>query len=117
MEKEITNSLPQICLLCDTRFPNPATLASHVYEIHGIDMMQLAQQNSDANTTNNDKKKKIPNLVKITDLKLKNETSGNYQTISKTVVLFVNFNFIFFRLPMSIFFIFYRPSHFFKVYL
>lgn len=81
VEKEISSSLPQICLLCDTRFPNAAALASHVYEIHGIDMLQITQQQqptlqSIEPPTVVEKKKKIPNLVKITDLKMKNEAIG-----------------------------------------
>ncbi|GJQ75286.1 hypothetical protein Trydic_g23475 [Trypoxylus dichotomus] len=63
-------SLPQICLLCESPFPTPAELAGHVFETHGIDMAQIL-----ASEPVMEKKKKIPNLVKIADLKGKSEIS------------------------------------------
>ncbi|KRT83998.1 zinc-finger associated domain containing protein [Oryctes borbonicus] len=63
-------SLPQVCLLCESQFPTPAELASHVFETHGIDMAQIL-----ASEPVMEKKKKIPNLVKIADLKNKSEIS------------------------------------------
>lgn len=71
MEREWSNNLPQACLLCDMQFGNSTTLATHVYEMHGIDMAQVVSSEPVM-----ERKKKIPNLVKITDLKSKNETQG-----------------------------------------
>lgn len=68
-EKDLVASLPQICLLCDTHFVGPAALATHVFEAHGIDMAQIISSITEAAV---EKKKKIPKLVKISDLK-KNE--------------------------------------------
>lgn len=98
VEKEISNSLPQICLLCETKFPSGTALASHVFDIHGIDMTQLTQPQQQLQPQLQlpqqqpqlslpqpqlphieaapEKKRKIPNLVKITDLKLKSDLTG-----------------------------------------
>ncbi|KAK4878278.1 hypothetical protein RN001_010784 [Aquatica leii] len=73
-EKEETYSLPQLCLLCDLQFSGPTTLAAHIYEMHGIDMAQVISSEPVM-----ERKKKLPNLVKITDLKIKseNDTTNN----------------------------------------
>lgn len=64
-------NLLQVCLLCESQFASPALLAAHVFDTHGIDMAQIL-----ASEPVLEKKKKIPNLVKITDLRNKNEHSG-----------------------------------------
>ena len=58
--------MPQVCLLCDSKFEGASFLAAHVFQVHGIDMAKVMEPIQD-------KKKKIPNLVKITDLKIKND--------------------------------------------
>lgn len=65
--------LPQVCLLCDKQFSGPSMLASHVFETHGIDMAHIVTLANDANI---EKKKKLPNLVKISDLR-RNEVLGD----------------------------------------
>lgn len=84
MEKEISNSIPQICLLCNTHFTAPSDLAAHVFEHHGIDIAQLASSHPlpeqpplPEQTPPPEKKKKLPNLVKITDLKPKPEPADD----------------------------------------
>lgn len=62
-EKDI-HMLPQACLLCDAQLEGPSLLAAHVYETHGIDMAQILSSEPVM-----ERKKKLPNLVKITDLK------------------------------------------------
>ncbi|CAH0549444.1 unnamed protein product [Brassicogethes aeneus] len=74
-------NLPQICLLCDNRFEGAAALAAHVFELHGIDMAEVvggatnggaggvATDSNERCCSDSEKKKKIPNLVKISDLK------------------------------------------------
>lgn len=59
--------MPQVCLLCDSKFEGASLLAAHVFQVHGIDMAKVMEPIQD-------KKKKIPNLVKITDLKIKNDS-------------------------------------------
>lgn len=65
--------LPQVCLLCDEQFTGPSMLASHVFETHGIDMANVVALANDAN----EKKKKLPNLLKISDLR-KSDSLGKY---------------------------------------
>ncbi|KAI4455307.1 zinc finger protein [Holotrichia oblita] len=67
-QANIVHILPQLCLLCESQFPTPIQLAGHVFETHGIDMAQIL-----ASEPVLEKKKKIPNLVKITDLKNKGD--------------------------------------------
>lgn len=54
-------------------------------------MMQLAQQQNNSDLTLpppvNDKKKKIPNLVKIADLKIKSEVAGNKNKLDLLIFL------------------------------
>ncbi|XP_018334984.1 uncharacterized protein LOC112906799 [Agrilus planipennis] len=68
-ETNTLSSIPQVCLLCDMQFPGPSSLTTHVYETHGIDMAKVVA----SCPVVEEKKKKIPNLVKITDLKNRNE--------------------------------------------
>ncbi|KAF5303329.1 hypothetical protein FQA39_LY10068 [Lamprigera yunnana] len=68
IENDGNSVFPQLCLLCDLQFSGPTTLASHIYEMHGIDMAQVRSSEPVM-----ERKKKIPNLVKITDLKPKTE--------------------------------------------
>lgn len=68
------NGLLQVCLLCDEQFPGPSMLASHIFEAHGIDMAQIVAVASDNNV---DKKKKLPNLLKISDLR-KSDSLGEF---------------------------------------
>nr|XP_022905012.1 zinc finger protein 808-like isoform X2 [Onthophagus taurus] len=69
-EHEITDKdaflvkLPQICLLCEQQFENASLLATHVFDTHGIDMAQVI-----GGETTVERKKKLPDLVKIADLK------------------------------------------------
>ncbi|KAJ3652446.1 hypothetical protein Zmor_018408 [Zophobas morio] len=67
-------TLPQVCLLCDDQFSGPSMLASHVFETHGIDMAHIAALADDAA---NDKKKKLPNLLKISDLRKNDSLDDN----------------------------------------
>lgn len=55
---------PYACLLCDAQLESLSLLAAHVYEVHGIDMAEVLSSEPVM-----EKKKKLPNLVKITDLK------------------------------------------------
>jgi hypothetical protein len=71
VENDVT-VLPQVCLLCDEHFTGPSMLAAHVFETHGIDMANIVAFATDPN---NDKKKKLPNLLKISDLR-KSESLG-----------------------------------------
>lgn len=82
--KDLTLYLPQICLLCESSFSGAAALATHVYETHGIDMAEVVGQQPNGvpecavQPQETEKKKKIPNLVKISDLK-KEATDDNEQ--------------------------------------
>ncbi|XP_023023443.2 uncharacterized protein isoform X2 [Leptinotarsa decemlineata] len=67
-DEKVLSSLPQSCLLCDTHFSGPASLASHVFEAHGIDMAEVVSSGSGESLPERSRKK-IPNLVKISDLK------------------------------------------------
>ncbi|KAG5865083.1 hypothetical protein JTB14_009788 [Gonioctena quinquepunctata] len=67
-DEKLLSSLPQSCLLCDTHFSGPAALASHVFEAHGIDMAEVVSSGSGESSPEKHRKK-IPNLVKIADLK------------------------------------------------
>lgn len=60
--------LSQNCLLCDVNFPNAAMLATHVSEFHGIDIAEVISSES-GEFMQEKRKKKLPNLVKISDLK------------------------------------------------
>ncbi|EFA05208.1 zinc finger protein 729 isoform X1 [Tribolium castaneum] len=62
IKNDFLGDLPQVCLLCDEQFTGPSMLASHVFETHGIDMAAVTGDT-------NDKKKKLPNLLKISDLR------------------------------------------------
>lgn len=55
----------QSCLLCEQQFYGPVLLAAHMYETHGID---LAQVFASTQTQQPSPKKKIPELVKISDV-------------------------------------------------
>ncbi|XP_045469140.1 zinc finger protein 729-like [Harmonia axyridis] len=62
--------LPQNCLLCDEKLCGPAELATHVFEIHNLDLNKTMENFSD-------KKKKIPNLLKISDIKRNSSSDDN----------------------------------------
>lgn len=55
----------QSCLLCEQQFYGPVLLTAHMYETHGID---LAQVFAAAQPPQPSPKKKIPELVKISDV-------------------------------------------------
>lgn len=76
--KDAVGSFPQLCLLCgDEKFDGPSTLASHVFECHGIDMAQQFVALNMADSATLDKRKKLPNLVKISDLR-KSDSIGEF---------------------------------------
>ncbi|XP_044763106.1 zinc finger protein 845-like [Coccinella septempunctata] len=62
--------LPQSCLLCDEKFSGPAALAAHIFEIHDLDLNKTVENLSD-------RKKKIPNLLKISDIKRNSSSDDN----------------------------------------
>lgn len=70
-------SLPQSCLLCDTHFSGPSALATHVFEVHGIDMAEVVSSGSGESFPEKSKKK-LPNLVKISDLKKTDSLDDNH---------------------------------------
>ncbi|CAH1118422.1 unnamed protein product [Phaedon cochleariae] len=72
--------LPQTCLLCDTQFASPAAVASHVFEAHGIDMVSEIVSLGSGDSLPEKSKKKIPNLVKISDLK---RNDSNDETLER----------------------------------
>ncbi|KAJ8954251.1 hypothetical protein NQ318_005847 [Aromia moschata] len=74
--EKLLSSLPQSCLLCDTHFSGPAALATHVFETHGIDMTEVISSGSGESFAEKSKKK-IPNLVKISDLRRSDSTEDN----------------------------------------
>ncbi|KAB0790868.1 hypothetical protein PPYR_14955 [Photinus pyralis] len=80
VEKEINSAFPQLCLLCDLQFSGASTLAAHIYEMHGIDMAQVVSSEPVL-----ERKKKLPNLVKITDLKKPEQDVGKEETLSTTL--------------------------------
>lgn len=53
-------------------FAGPGQLAAHVFQMHGIDMTQVMSSEPVP-----EKKRKVPNLVKLTDLRPKEEPRGN----------------------------------------
>lgn len=53
-----------VCLLCETQCQNAAALATHIFESHNLNVTQFADTDNLA-----DKKKKMPSLLKISDLK------------------------------------------------
>lgn len=55
------------------QFGEFSMLTAHVFEVHGIDMAQIVSSEPVM-----EKKKKIPNLVKITDLKHKGDLHGTF---------------------------------------
>lgn len=67
--------LPQICLLCDEKLEGPAALATHIFETHDLDFNKMMENLSD-------KKKRIPNLLKISNIK-RSSSSGNYIPFTK----------------------------------
>ncbi|XP_017774537.1 PREDICTED: zinc finger protein 26-like [Nicrophorus vespilloides] len=73
----VQKALPQICLLCDMQFDGPSLLAEHVFETHGIDMAQIVNNEPILEK----KKKMIPNLVKIADLKAKRESEESMEIV------------------------------------
>lgn len=56
------------CVLCDTYFQNTTALATHVSECHGVDISEVVSSES-GDSLREKPKKKLPNLVKISDLK------------------------------------------------
>ncbi|KAK5638050.1 hypothetical protein RI129_012345 [Pyrocoelia pectoralis] len=80
VEKEINNAFPQLCLLCDLQFSGPSMLAAHIYEMHGIDMAQVVSSEPVL-----ERKKKLPNLVKITDLKKNEQDTVKEDVLSTTL--------------------------------
>lgn len=71
--------LPQNCLLCETPCPDSAALATHIFETHGIDMTEVVSSSS-VESYQEKGKKRIPNLVKISDLK-RSDSLGMYDFI------------------------------------
>ncbi|CAG9830901.1 unnamed protein product [Diabrotica balteata] len=74
--ENLLSSLPQSCLLCDTHFSGPSALAAHVFESHGIDMSEVVSSGSGESFPEKSKKK-LPNLVKISDLKKTDSLENN----------------------------------------
>ncbi|KAL3270734.1 hypothetical protein HHI36_021259 [Cryptolaemus montrouzieri] len=70
-------TFPQICLLCQGEFSGPAALAAHIFEVHDLDFNQILESSCE-------KKKKIPNLLKISDIKRSNSFDENQQCDSKS---------------------------------
>ncbi|XP_056636054.1 zinc finger protein 521-like [Diorhabda sublineata] len=84
--EKLLSSLPQSCLLCDTHFSDSSALASHVFEFHGIDMSEVVSSGSGESLPEKGKKK-LPKLVKISDLKktdsIEHNQSSEHQQSSK----------------------------------
>lgn len=78
------NYLPQACLLCDAQLDSPSLLAKHVYETHGIDMAQVLSSEPVM-----EKKKKLPNLVKITDLKCRADRDNQGINLNKDLFNYI----------------------------
>lgn len=62
------SSLTHNCLLCDTYCQNAPTLATHISECHDVDIEEVFSSES-GESLREKPKKKLPNLVKISDLK------------------------------------------------
>lgn len=69
LSAEALTGLPQICLLCEGRFGSYDEFVGHMMDIHGIDMQQIL-----GSEVLDEKKKKLPDLLKITDMKPKEVT-------------------------------------------
>lgn len=85
----------QSCLLCEQQFYGPVLLTSHMYETHGIDLAQVFAASQPSSST---PKKKIPELVKISDVMgakkpLPQENYGNlfifYIILSEVYIIFI----------------------------
>lgn len=57
-----------------------------MYETHGIDMAQVVPS---TDPTSTEKKKKIPNLLKITDLKFKNDLPGKLTLSCHQITVYI----------------------------
>nr|CAI5828211.1 unnamed protein product [Callosobruchus analis] len=68
VNQDIMNVLSQKCLLCDSLYNEPAALVAHIFEAHGFDMTGVSMVGS-TEWIGERNKRKIPNLVKISDLK------------------------------------------------
>lgn len=88
----------QTCLLCEQQFFGPVPLTAHMYETHGIDLAQVFAAAQASQYEKPSPKKKIPNLVKISDVlsarkQLPQENYGWYFflhiTILHTYIIFI----------------------------
>nr|CAH7729703.1 unnamed protein product [Callosobruchus chinensis] len=77
VNQDMMSVLPQKCLLCDSLYNEPAALVAHIFEAHGFDMTGVSMFGSTEWIAERNKKK-IPNLVKISDLKKSDIIENNH---------------------------------------
>ncbi|VEN40656.1 unnamed protein product [Callosobruchus maculatus] len=68
VNQDLMNMLAQKCLLCDSHYNEPASFVAHIFEAHGFDMTGVSMFGNNEWIAEKNKKK-IPNLLKISDLK------------------------------------------------